>query len=190
MNNGGRRIVLFGPPGSGKGTQCSLLVENLGFKHLSTGDMLRSAIAAQTDLGKQVQSILATGQLVSDEVVVRLVEERLSTIRPLRDFVLDGFPRTVEQARSLDSWLSKQSSPVTHVVLLEVPADELLKRLTSREGGRSDDNEDVARERLRVYQVQTAPVAQHYEHLGVVHKISGLGRVEEVAKRIQSIIGV
>lgn len=190
MDNSGRRIVVFGPPGSGKGTQCSRLVEKFGFKHLSTGDMLRAAIAAQSDLGKQVQSILASGQLVSDEVVVRLVEERLCSIDPLREFVLDGFPRTVEQARSLNVWLEKQSAPITHVVILEVPTAELLKRITNREGDRSDDNEEVAKERLRVYQNQTAPVAQYYEQMGIVHRISGFGGVEEVSERIQVVLGL
>lgn len=190
MSSLGRRIILFGPPGSGKGTQCSILVEMFGFKHLSTGDLLRAAIAAGTDLGNQVKSILSSGQLVSDEVVVRLVKEQLSLIAPLNQFVLDGFPRTVEQALALDSWLSEQASPVSHVIILEVPEAELLERIGSRAGGRSDDNAEIARERLRVYHTQTSQVAQHYEGLGLVHRISGLGSVADVSSRIKGILGL
>jgi len=152
--------------------------------------MLRAAIAAGTELGMQVQSILSSGQLVSDEVVVRLVQERLSAIASLVRIVLDGFPRTVEQALALDRWLAEQQAALTHVIILDVPESELLSRITNRQGGRSDDNVEVARERLKVYQNQTALVAHHYENQGIVHRISGVGSVAEVSERIRGILSL
>ncbi len=190
MNSSEGRILLFGPPGSGKGTQCSVLAEKFGFKHLSTGDMLRAAIAAGTELGKQVKTILSSGQLVPDEVVVKLVQEQLSLINPLARFVLDGFPRTVDQALALDAWLEGRGSPLSQVVILEVPESELLARIGSRGAGRADDNPEIARERLRVYHEQTAPVATHYEAKGLVRRVSGLGTVADVSDRIRALLGL
>lgn len=190
MNSSEGRVLLFGPPGSGKGTQCSILAEKFGFQHLSTGDMLRASIAAGTELGKQVNTILSSGQLVPDEVVVKLVQERLSLINPLGQFVLDGFPRTVEQAMALDAWLEGRGAPLTQVIMLEVPEAELLSRIGNRGAGRADDNPEIARERLRVYHNQTAPVATHYEAKGLVRRVSGIGSVTDVSDRIKALLGL
>lgn len=176
-----RRILLLGPPGAGKGTQATLLANALHVPHISTGDMLRSAVADGTDLGRRVESIMAAGELVSDELVVAIVDERLSKEDARCGYLLDGFPRTIGQAEALNDSVV---DAIGTVVLLDVPTEEVVQRLLKRaeEEGRSDDNEETVRRRLEVYDADTAPLVEFYGN--VVLTINGMGTVDEILSRI------
>ena len=176
-----RRILLLGPPGAGKGTQATLLANALHVPHISTGDMLRSAVADGTDLGKQVESIMAAGELVSDDLVVAIVDERLSKEDARCGYLLDGFPRTIGQAEALNDSVI---DAIGTVILLDVPTEEVVQRLLKRaeEEGRSDDNEETIRRRLEVYEADTAPLVEFYG--GSVLTINGMGTVDEILSRI------
>jgi adenylate kinase len=176
-----RRILLLGPPGAGKGTQATLLANALHVPHISTGDMLRSAVADGTELGKRVESIMAAGELVSDDLVVAIVDERLSKEDARCGYLLDGFPRTIGQAEALNDSVV---DAIGTVVLLDVPTDEVVQRLLKRaeEEGRSDDNEETIRRRLEVYNADTAPLVDFYGD--VVLTINGMGTVDEILSRI------
>jgi adenylate kinase len=176
-----RRILLLGPPGAGKGTQAALLANALHVPHISTGDMLRSAVAGGTDLGKQVESIMASGELVSDRLVVAIVDERLSEEDARCGYLLDGFPRTLGQAEALNDSVV---DAIGTVVLLDVDTEEVVKRLLIRaaQEGRADDNEETIRRRLEVYEADTAPLVDFYGSAVVV--IDGSGTVDEVLSRI------
>ncbi len=176
-----RRILLLGPPGAGKGTQAALIASTLHVPHISTGDMLRAAVAAGTDLGKQVESVMAAGELVSDSLVVAIVDERLSQEDARCGYLLDGFPRTVAQAEALNDSVI---NAISTVVLLEVDTDELVQRLLKRaeEEGRADDNRETIGRRLEVYEAETMPLVDFYE-VGVLH-VDGVGPVNEVFLRI------
>jgi len=180
-----QRILILGPPGAGKGTQAALLSDVLGIPHISTGEMLRSAVAEGTDLGRQVESILASGELVSDTLVVAIVNERLLQQDTQRGYLLDGFPRTIGQAEAL----KKSSDEAVGVVLaLSVDIDAVVKRLLKRaaEEGRVDDNEETIRRRLEIYEAVTAPLIDFYGPS--VLTVDAMGSIDDVLARIMSAL--
>jgi adenylate kinase len=183
------RIILFGPPGAGKGTQSKLLEETLNIKQLSTGDMFRNAIKNETPLGKKVKAIMDSGNLVSDDVVVEMVAEAIQKEDYLGGYILDGFPRTVAQAESFDTLLEKNGVHVDAFVAMEVPDEELITRLVNRGQGRTDDTPEKIKFRLQVYQDETAPVLAYYEKKGLSRIIDGLGSIDEIQQRILVAVG-
>jgi len=182
MTRPGRRVLFLGPPGAGKGTQAARLARALGVPHVSTGDMLREAVAAGTELGRRAEAIMQRGDLVPDELVVALVEERLGREDAACGYLLDGFPRNVAQAEALAGALAADA--IETAILLEVPEAELVARLLKRaeEQGRADDNEDTIRRRLAVYREETEPLAEYYG--GKVIRVDGVGTIDEVFARI------
>lgn len=184
------RIVFLGPPGSGKGTQATLLKERLGVPHISTGELLRAAVAAQTPLGLQAKAAMDAGELVSDELVLGLIEERMASDDTDRGYILDGYPRNLAQAEALDQVLGLLNRPVQKALALIVDEEQIVQRLAKRaeEEGRSDDSEDVVRHRLAVYRQQTAPVADHYRAKGILVEIDGVGSIEEINQRLQDAL--
>lgn len=183
-------VILFGPPGCGKGTQSKTLVSGRGWVQLSTGDMLRAAKAAGTELGKRVSQIMDSGNLVSDEIVIELIEERLPEAEAAGGAIFDGFPRTVAQAEALDAALEKRGAQVDCVVQMTVNDDELLARLINRakEEGRPDDTEEVIRNRLEVYKNQTASLIPFYSDQGKLREVPGMGTITEVAAGIAAVL--
>ena len=175
-----QRLLFLGPPGAGKGTQAMRLAEQHGLLHLSTGDLLRAEVRAGTPLGQEAQEVMARGELVSDALVLAIVRHRLEA--HAGGWLLDGFPRNLAQAESLDALLLELSQPIELVLLLELDDTLLLQRLLAR--GRSDDNEDVIRHRLQVYQQQTAPLIAHYRERGLLAAIDACGSIEEIGGRI------
>jgi len=180
------RLIFLGPPGSGKGTQAKLLAERLGIPAISTGDMLRDAVRRRTPLGRRAQSIMEAGELVPDDVVIGLVRERIASADAVNGFLLDGFPRTIEQADALGRLLEGNGVSLNGVLNLLVPEGTLVERLLGRAAleGRSDDRRETVAERLRVYREKTAPLVGHYRALGLLTDVDGSGSVEEVAARI------
>jgi len=187
---GARRMLLLGPPGAGKGTQAQRLVAKLGIPQISTGDMLRGAVAAGTDVGRQAKDYMDRGELVPDAVVIGVAEERLAQDDAESGFVLDGFPRTAAQAESLDALLARMGTNLERCVALVVDEDSLVDRLLGRAQieGRSDDSEETIRTRMSVYRAQTAPLVEYYRKRGILAEVDGLGSVEEVAKRIEEAL--
>lgn len=181
-------IILFGPPGAGKGTQAEYIVDYFDLAHLSTGNLFRFAIQNETPLGIKVKSILDAGELVSDDVVVNLVQEETTKDIYLAGCVFDGFPRTVAQAESFDKMLANKNTAVDALISLVVPEDELISRILSRGQGRSDDTVGGVRNRLTVYQNETKPVLDYYEKQGLAKVIDGTGSVESVFERIKNVI--
>jgi adenylate kinase len=181
-----RRLLLLGPPGAGKGTQAQLLVERLGIPQVSTGDMLRAAVAAGSEVGRQAKSYMDAGKLVPDAVVIGVAEERLGRPDAKKGFILDGFPRTAAQAEALDRMLPKLGCELERCVALTVDEDELVKRLLRRAAleGRSDDNEASIRTRMREYREKTEPLIAYYRKRGALREVNGIGEIEEVARRI------
>ena len=184
-------LILFGPPGSGKGTQSERLVEKYGVVHLSTGNLLRAEIAQKTPLGLEAKSFIDKGQLVPDEVVIGMVDSYFDLHKDARGFLFDGFPRTVAQARALDRLLELKKTSISAVLALEVNEEELVKRLLNRgkTSGRSDDtDESVIRKRFSVYTEETSPVAEHYRKARKFHPIEGVGSVDIIFDRLSEVI--
>jgi adenylate kinase len=177
------RAVLLGPPGAGKGTQAGLIQARLAVPHISTGDLLRDAVENQTELGKQAKAFMDQGKLVPDELVVGLIRERLRGDAS-KGFLLDGFPRNLSQGETLTSLLEENGVALDHVISLNVPVEELVKRMLGR--GRSDDNEQTIRARLDVYENETSPLCDYYRQRGVLREIDGLGTPEQISERILS----
>lgn len=180
------RIVFLGPPGAGKGTQAVRVAQALGVPHLSTGEMLREAIRQQTPLGRQAAEHMNFGRLVPKELVEALVEDRIAQPDCAAGYVLDGYPRTVEQAEGFDQMLASHEAELTATIYLEVPYEVLLSRLAGR--GREDDAEQVVGERLRQYDALTRPLVDHYRGQGVLREVDGLGTPDEVFARILAVV--
>lgn len=206
------RIVLVGPPASGKGTQAAILREKLGVPQISTGDMLRAARQAGTALGKEAEGYMSAGKLVPDEVVIGLVEERLKEADAQKGFILDGFPRTVPQADALEELLNKVDQPLDAVVQIEVSRDLLVERATLRRTDkrtgqiyhlkynppppdadldhRADDQEETVKARLDQYDGMTAALLPHYDKKGLLRRVDGVGKPDEVTSRLLEALGV
>ncbi len=185
-------LVLFGPPGAGKGTQATRLEEKYGLAHLSTGDMLRAAVASKSDLGRRVEKIMERGELVPDELVVKLIEERIERPDCARGFILDGFPRTLAQAEALDRMLAEHGKRIDAVIEIRVEDSRLIDRIRRRiaesGGARSDDNEETLKKRLEIYHRQTAPLLPYYRQRGILYTVDGMRPVEEVTRQIEAIL--
>lgn len=183
-------IVIFGAPGSGKGTQSENLIKKYGLAHISTGDVLRAEIKAGSDLGKLAEGYIQKGELVPDEVVIDMLAGVLDSKKEAKGVVFDGFPRTIAQSEALDDMLKERGQEVSAVISLEVEEAELINRLLKRGqlSGRSDDNEETIKARLEVYKKQTSPLKEHYRSQGKLHGIHGQGEVEEIFGRIAQAI--
>jgi adenylate kinase len=211
-------IILLGPPGAGKGTQASRLVEQRSMVQLSTGDMLRAAVAAGTEVGRKAQAVMAAGELVSDEIVDKILSDRLDEPDIAAGFILDGYPRTAVQADSLDRLLAEKGLHLDHVVELEVDEDALVERIAGRFScakcntpyhdtfkqpvvagvcdvcgstefkRRADDNEDAVRTRMAEYRAKTAPILPHYDAQGIVRRVDGMAPIGQVSKAIDAIL--
>lgn len=211
-------LILLGPPGAGKGTQAKMLIDAYGIPQISTGDMLREAVKNQTPLGLEAKKFMDAGQLVTDEVVIGLAKDRIAQPDCAGGFMLDGFPRTVAQAEALDKMLGEMGKKLDHVISIEVPNDELMKRLTGRRtckacgqgfhmvfdppkaegkcdkcGGelyqRDDDNEATVSNRLKVYESQTKPLIDYYQGKGLLRPIDGQGAITDILGRIKAVLG-
>ena len=184
------RVVFLGPPGSGKGTQAKLLAERLKVPAISTGDILRAAVSERTPLGLQAQAIMEKGELVSDALIVALIRERIAE-RDARDgFILDGFPRTLEQGRAFDSMLAEGGESLSAVVSFAAPEAVLVERMLGRADaeGRADDRPETIRERFRVYHEKTEPLAGFYREKGLLADVNGVGPVADVAARLDEAL--
>ncbi len=181
-------LVLFGPPGAGKGTQAKFLVESFGLEHLSTGDLLRSEIAAETPLGKKAKVAIEKGEFVPDEVVIGMIKSKLENSNGSKGFIFDGFPRTVDQAIALDELLKQYNSYVAGMLSLDVNKKELIARLLSRgkNSGRADDQDQaIIENRICIYKERTLPLIEYYQPQGKHFGINGMGSIEDIAARLK-----
>lgn len=183
-------LILFGPPAAGKGTQAKRLVDGRNMVQLSTGDMLRAAIASGTELGKKVAGVMERGELVTDEIVIALIEERLPETEAAGGAIFDGFPRTIPQAKALDDMLAKRGKKIDLVIRLKVDDAALTERIAGRfaESGRPDDNPESFKVRLAAYNANTAPLLPYYEGEGKLVEVDGMGAIETVAKAIDKAL--
>lgn len=186
------KIILFGPPGAGKGTQAKRIEEKYNIRQLSTGDMLRSEVASGSDLGKILKAIMDGGQLVPDDVMVKLISYAIDSDECANGFILDGFPRTLAQAEALDAMLAATDNEIDHVVVLKVDDGALLARIENRAketgGARSDDNADTLKKRLKVYHDQTAPVLPYYKKQGLLREIDGMKSIDDVTAQVEKAL--
>jgi len=184
------RIVLLGAPGSGKGTQAALMVKEFDLQHISSGELLRSAAKAGTELGLKAKSVIDRGELVSDDIMLGLIKERLTQPDVADGFILDGYPRNIDQARALDELLGGLDQPVDEALQIDVDFEMAVKRIAKRAAkeGRSDDTEEIARNRMKIYSEQTAPVVDYYARKGVLTRVLGDGTAEEVFQRIKGVL--
>jgi len=180
------RLVFIGPPGAGKGTQAERLIETYGIAHLSTGDMLRAARDAGTEVGQEAEKYMSAGELVPDDTIIRIIKERLEEPDCRKGYLLDGFPRTIAQAEALDGMLAKKGTPLDVVLELDVPEEELFKRLAGR--ARKDDTPEVIRQRLVAYREQTQPLLDYYREKGLLKSINGLGTIDEIFGRAKAVL--
>ena len=184
-------LVLFGPPGAGKGTQAEFLIASFGLDHLSTGDLLRSEFAAGTKLGLEAKSYMEKGELVPDAVVIGMIKSKLENNNITKGFIFDGFPRTVDQAKALDILLNDNETPISGMLSLEVEKQELINRLLSRGkvSGRADDQDQaVIENRINVYNDKTLPLIEYYKPQGKHFGIDGMGSVDEIAARLKVVV--
>ncbi len=184
-------IVLFGPPGAGKGTQSNLLIEKYNLIHLSTGDILRGEIAAGTQLGLEAKSIMERGDLVPDKVVIGMISSKLDANPNANGFIFDGFPRTAAQAQALDSLLNEKGTSISRMLSLKVDDQELIKRLLNRgkESGRADDkDENIIANRINEYNNKTAPLKDYYSLQDKLSEVEGIGSVQDIANRLNEVI--
>ena len=180
------RMVFIGPPGAGKGTQAERLVETFKMAHLSTGDMLRAARDAKSEIGLKAEQYMSTGALVPDEIIIEIIAERLGQPDCHDGYLLDGFPRTIAQAEELDRMLAERNTPLDVVLELRVPEEELFRRLAGR--GRADDTPEVIRQRLVAYRKQTEPLLEHYGRSKLLKSIDGMGTVDEIFDRAKGVL--
>ena len=180
------RLVLLGAPGSGKGTQAEMLKAALGVPHISTGDLLRTAVKLGTPLGLAAKAVMETGQLVSDDIVLGMLEERLDLSDAVDGFILDGYPRNLAQCEALEALLARIGQPLDIAIKLDVPGEAIVQRIAGRAAteGRKDDTPDTVRERLRVYSEQTEPVASHFAQIGKLVVVDGVGELAAVSRRL------
>jgi len=183
-------IVLFGPPGSGKGTQSEKIISKYGLIHLSTGDLLRAELAAETELGKKAKTIMEKGELVPDDIIIGMIRKRITGQADTNGFIFDGFPRTVAQAEALDGLMSENGMQINIMLGLEVERQELIDRLLKRgkDQGRSDDKLETIENRIKVYEDQTSPVMGYYQGQGKYRGVEGMGSVEDIFDRLAGII--
>jgi len=184
-------IVLFGPPGAGKGTQAAKILKKYQLIHLSTGDILRSELASQTTLGLEAKKYMDKGELVPDSVVIGMIESKIDSNAGAKGFIFDGFPRTTAQTKALDEMLEKKGAPITMMLALEVEKEELIKRLLLRgkESGRADDQDrSIIENRIKVYNNETAPVQGFYEVQGKYEGIQGMGSIDDIFHRLSTAI--
>ncbi|MCC5920758.1 MAG: adenylate kinase [Cyclobacteriaceae bacterium] len=184
-------IVLFGPPGAGKGTQSDKLISKYDLQHISTGDLFRKHLGEGTDLGKLAQKFMDEGNLVPDEVVIGMVDEKIKAHPNVKGFIFDGFPRTVKQAEALDELMNKKNTPITIMLALEVPDEELKKRLVSRgaTSGRADDQDiNKIENRIQVYKSETIPVADYYKQQNKFVGVNGVGAINEIFEALSKEI--
>lgn len=184
------RIVLLGAPGSGKGTQAAILSDRLSVPHISTGDLLRSQVKSGTELGQQAKAVMDRGDLVSDDIMLAMLRDRLSRDDTANGFILDGYPRNLEQARALDELLQDLGQPVDEAIQIDIEAEIIIERIAKRAEleGRTDDSEETVRKRLSVYEEVTAPVIDFYARQQKLSQVYGVGSVDEISERILGVL--